>query len=103
MTRKGNQAYVGAQVVRHVRLTRPDGSVCFLTEYRGLASRGFRTDFERIPTRWLVLTYPGGRAETWTYSGARLPAADKNWADSLAAITAAGGSYADEPLPAKPH
>jgi hypothetical protein len=93
MIRKGNQTYVGADVVRHVRLVRPDGSVCFLTEYRGLASRGFRTDFERTPTRWLVLTYPNGRAETWTYSGKRLSAADRNWTESLAAIKAAGGSY----------
>jgi hypothetical protein len=99
MTRKGNQAYVGADLVRQVRLTRPDGTVCFLREYRGLASRGFRSDFERLPTRWLVLTYPGGREETWTYSGARLPAADKNWSESLAAIKEAGGSVAEEPLP----
>jgi hypothetical protein len=101
MTRRGNRAYVGATLVRQARLTRPDGTVCFLREYRGSASRGFRSDFERLPTRWLVLTYPGGREETWTYSGARLPAADKNWSESLAAIKAAGGSAAEEPLPGR--
>lgn len=84
--------YKGATLVRRVEYRIPRdyrtpeirGGRAVLRLYDGLASQGYKSGYERKPTRWLeaeCFTAAGKlyRRQCWRYSGKRWERADLDW------------------------
>lgn len=70
--RRGVAVYKGARVVsRASGVTSAENGArdATVTLYEGLASAGYRTDYERRPVRWLVVEVDGEKPYTFRYSG----------------------------------
>jgi len=54
--------------------------------YQGFYSDGYKSDFERTPHRWLVLTVDGVREWTFRYSGRNYDEGMRQFTDCATAI-----------------
>jgi hypothetical protein len=71
------------------------GALAELALHDGMASAGFRTDYQRVPKRWVTLKVTGGplvkpERQCWSYSGGRWDAAEHNYAELRAQMDACG-------------
>ena len=79
--------YEGATVMRResgtIRSGPRAGQSVEATLHDGLASHGFRTDYQHVPKRWVLLRIRAeGRTverRCWAYSGKRWPLADTDY------------------------
>ena len=46
-----------ADLIGRVVVEKPEGRAS-MTAYRGYASKGYRSDYERVPTYWLAIVQP---------------------------------------------
>jgi hypothetical protein len=54
-----------ASIIGRLAIQRPDG-IGRITAYRGVASRGYRSDYARVLTYWLRRELPGHRANQYS-------------------------------------
>lgn len=72
-----NNVPVGANVVESVtgRIDKADawtdGRKVTVTLYHDMCSQGYKTDYQPIPTAFVLLHVEGERTSTWQYSGKR--------------------------------
>lgn len=54
-----------ASIIGRLEVQRPDG-IGKITAYRGVASKGYRSNYSRVLTYWLRLEMPGHRANQYS-------------------------------------
>jgi hypothetical protein len=94
--------YVGASVVRSCSGVVPEGPEkgkrFVLTLREGFKSHGYRSDYQRIPCRWLTWELDGRHWFTWSFTGRRYEAASAAYTANLAELSAACAKASAEPV-----
>ena len=56
--------------------------------FEGYASKGYKSDYERVPHVWFRCEVTGERPQTWSYSGRRIGKAEEHYNHNIMGIKA---------------
>ena len=68
----------GADCIAELRAHYEDGDT-IIRVHQAYASQGYKTDYDRVLTRWMTGEYAAGEFRCWQYSGGRLATLAKLW------------------------